>query len=345
MPISTSNSGFRAQVWIKKLLFEAQQKMFFNRMGQVSTIKDGGKGIIMQKTDLIKKQGEKIEIAFSPFLTGDGIEGDNELEGNEEEMSLFTQEVEIDQIRNAVRLKGRMDEQKAAYSMRSQARQSLTDWLARKWEKEIFWKLGGIVGKTFSNTPTVPSSSRALFGGNATSDSDIDSSDVLDTDLISKLKVLAETEVSGVPIIQDLGLPKGVRYVLFAHSFQIYDLKRDSVWMQANREAGIRGVKNPLFQDAAGMWDSVLVVKHPFIETFSTFGSGGNLPGARALLCGRSAICMAHGMDLKWVEKSFDFGNKWAIAAGAIFGLQKTKFNSIDWGVIAADTYAINPNA
>jgi hypothetical protein len=37
----------------------------------------------------------------------------------------------------------------------------------------------------------------------------------------------------------------------------------------------------------------------------------------------------------------FDYGNQLGVAAGSIFGVKKSVFNSKDFGVIALDTYAI----
>ena len=47
---------------------------------------------------------------------------------------------------------------------------------------------------------------------------------------------------------------------------------------------------------------------------------------------------MAWGAPVAWTEKSFDYGNQWGIACGAIFGVIKPLFNSVDYGVITMFT-------
>ena len=65
-----------------------------------------------------------------------------------------------------------------------------------------------------------------------------------------------------------------------------------------------------------------------------------SIPVARAVLCGQQAGVIAWGKDVEWVEKSFDYGNKWGVSVGAIFGVVKPMFNSKDYGVISIATAA-----
>ncbi|MBK8652154.1 MAG: DUF4043 family protein [Elusimicrobia bacterium] len=46
-------------------------------------------------------------------LGGDNVTGDDELEGNEESMSSYAEVVAIDQIHNAVRLTGQLDNRRS----------------------------------------------------------------------------------------------------------------------------------------------------------------------------------------------------------------------------------------
>jgi hypothetical protein len=45
------------------------------------------------------------------------------------------------------------------------------------------------------------------------------------------------------------------------------------------------------------------------------------------------------------VEEDADAGNEHLVTAGCIIGVKKTRFNSKDFGVLAVDTYAADPNA
>ena len=47
-------------------------------------------------------------------------------------------------------------------------------------------------------------------------------------------------------------------------------------------------------------------------------------------------------MGQGFVEETFDYKNKVGFATGFMGGIQKTSFNSLDYGVIAIDTGATN---
>jgi hypothetical protein len=66
----------------------------------------------------------------------------------------------------------------------------------------------------------------------------------------------------------------------------------------------------------------------------------------RAIFCGAQSAMIAFGREnspekFTWVEELFDYKNQLGIAAGSIFGLKKTVFNSKDFSDIVMATYAI----
>ena len=50
------------------------------------------------------------------------------------------------------------------------------------------------------------------------------------------------------------------------------------------------------------------------------------------------------GLRFDWHEETRDNGNQVVISTNSIFGINKTTFNSKDYGVIAIDTYAAAPS-
>lgn len=328
-----SATNLRKVLFEKELLVEAIEDMWLSKfMSQKEN------SPIMVKNDFSKEKGDKITYGLAMKLTGEGVDGDDELEGNEEEYDVYDQALYVNQKRNAVRLKGRMDEQKAAYNMRTQARGLLATWLSEIMEKEGFRKAGGITTYTFSNTPTAPSTNRVAYGGNATSDSDIDSADTMTLQLIFKLAAKARTVTPKMRPIRYMGKNY---FVLVIHPRQKYSLIQDNDFLTFMKDAEVRGKDNPLISGAVAVVDNVVIYEHNYVPTFSNWGAGGNLAGARALLFGAQGLVYGiGGSGAGWNEKEFDFGNKWAIACGRIFGVQKAKFNSEDFGIIAVDTYA-----
>ncbi len=93
--------------------------------------------LIYVKDDLAKSAGDRIRVGLRMQLTGTGVQGDGTLEGQEEALATFTDNLFIDQIRHAVRSDGEMSEQRVAFSVREEALDGLRDWWADKIESVL----------------------------------------------------------------------------------------------------------------------------------------------------------------------------------------------------------------
>lgn len=335
MSNTISNVNLRAQLWEKELIREVQSDLWVTRRGMMGT---GADNVLQTKTELAKEAGDKITIGLRMKLTGGGIVGDNEVVGHETDMIVHDFSFKIEQLRKGIRLKGRMDEKRAVYNMRKEARDALRTWLVEEIEQDIFAKLCGVTARTFANTPTAPSSARRLFGGAATSTNTITAADKFAPVDISKAKTMAKTIK---PRLEPLRINGNDRYVIIIHDYQAFDLKQNPVWNAAQRDAGIRGETNPIFSGALGMWDGVIVHTHENIAHYTNWGTG-SVEGATAIFVGRQAGMFGYGGPVIWHEETKDAGNKQAFYCGRIFGCQKAKFNGQD-RLISIQTAAKKP--
>lgn len=325
---SQTISGLRQELWRKKLFADVKDELYMTRF--ISTAETA---MIQELTDLSKEAGSKISFGLGMKLSGTGTTGDSELEGNEEAMTDYDEDVAIDQLRHAVRLKGRMDEKKSCYKMRTSAKERLKVWWAERIDQEILDKICGKTSSTFSNTPSAPASARNVWANNAGADASLTADEVMDTKVLDAAKQMAKL---ASPKIRPLRIGGKDHYVAILHPYQMTDLRKDSVWNQAQREAGVRGEKNPIFSGMAGMYNGIIVHEHEYVYAWA--GGAASIPICRAVLCGQQAAVIAYGNSVKWVEKSFDYGNKWGFSVGRIFGVIKPMFNSLDYGVIAMTT-------
>lgn len=366
---TVSIDALRQELWEKQLFADIIDGLYFNESGLMG---EDENNIIQVKADLMKEPGDTDTVGLTAKLTSAGVSGDDELEGNEEAINSYSDSVLIDQKRFAVRLKGKLDEGKVAYSMRTDAKNKLVIRLQEFIERQSFLKLAGVTntalvdinGVTYSadcnwsNTPTfIPDADEAAGSGNRyicanTSGTDaLAATDLLTPTLISKAKIKARL---ASPKIQPLRIDGRDHYVMWIHPWQAYDLKNNAQFAQAMREAEVRGQTNPIFTGALGVWDGVILYEHeyvPFLQT--TGGSASNsfrgvstgtdcaVNAFRALLCGKQALVFLKCKnDNGWVEKSFDYDNKTGFATGVIGGIDKIMFNSKEYGVIAVDTAA-----
>lgn len=334
MAITKSISALQAKLWYKTLFADVPTILFMSRFMKSSTNTP-----IQVVRDLSAKPGDTVEFGLSTKLSGEGTSGDDELEGNEEEITTFNDTLKVNQLRHAVRLKGRMDEKKVAYSMRADAKEKLTIWWAERIDQELLDKMAGKTSSVFANTPTAPTSNRVIFAGGAANENAIDATMKMDTKVIDAAKELAITaSVKVRPIrLNDKQHTGEAVYIMIVHPFQATALRQDPVWNQAQRDANVRGSSNPILSGSFGIYNNVIVYQHEGVYKFNNTGS---VAIARATLMGQQAAIFGIGKDEQWKEKEFDYGNKWGISAGRIFGVIKPVFNSEDYGLITVTTAA-----
>lgn len=367
---SQSIDALRPELWGRELWEDAKTGLFFMQNGMMG---EDDNNIIQIHTDLKKNNGDTKTIPLTAKLsrTG-GVTGDDVLEGNEQRILPYSQSISIDQWRDAVRLKGRLDEKKNAYDMRMDAKNKLSILLQEWMELQFFLKLGGVTNTslvdingdvigtqaTWSNTPGyIPNADEAAGTGarylcaSSGGTTSLSSTDKMTPQLITRAKLKARL---AKPRILPLRVNGKEYYVMFLHPWQAEDLRQNATFMQAQRDAEIRGKDNPIFTGALGIWQGVILYEHDYVPFLDVSVAGNSFRGAavgtdcavdcfRALLCGRQAgVFLEANNPNKWQEEEFDYGNQCGFSTGIIGGVQKTMFNSKEYGVIAVDTAASN---
>lgn len=349
----------------KELYKDVMDDNFFSTSGMMSTSENS---VVQRLTDLQKTRGDRVTLPFATKMSGDGVAGTGELEGQEEAIDSFSDSVLIDYIKNAARLRSDLDEQKTAYDIWMDAKNKSSLWMKEFLERQIFMKAGGVtetdltdVGgtvysgrSTWSNSPNpVPaadeasgSGERYLCADSAGLDS-LQDTDIFVTSLITKAKVKAE--VLGQSKLKKIRVKGREYYLMFIHPWQSSDLKTDSNsnWAQAQRDAQSRGDDNPIFTGALGIWDGVILYDHEYVPTCQSsanFSGSGTAAGARAfrsVLLGAQAVVMAEAKNpLRMVEETFNYKEQKGVAVKFMGGFQKPTFNSKDYAVISVDTGA-----
>lgn len=274
--------------------------------------------IIDVEEDLKKGDGDTLHISLAMPLVGTGIVGDNRLRGNEEKMRLRSFDVVINQLRNGVILKGKMEEKKTSLNLRAKAKILLSNWLANRIDEMIFEELS-----------TNPTSDRIVYGGTATSEGTIGSGDTFSAALIGKAKRLATADKN--TMVQPIRIDGKETYVMVIDQWQARDLIADPIWRDAQQYANIRGQDNPIFSGSLGMYNGVVIHQHPNVLRTST-GSSGTKVG-HALFLGAQAAVFAVGSNPEWSEEKDDYSNQTGFSFGRIFGIKKSqfKFDEVNW--------------
>ncbi|MCB0423047.1 MAG: N4-gp56 family major capsid protein [Mangrovimonas sp.] len=310
--------------------------------------------VIHVNEQLTKEKGDAITFNLRARLSGSGVTGSTTLEGNEEAMANYGHQVVVDQVRHGVRIP-LMSRKRTSYDLKIEAKSGLADWMAEKVEDDIIAAHHSVNGTAYGAATETQkdqwsddNEDRILYGdavantdgsgglgtgGNDNSDSlgAIDgTNDILDTDQISLAKRLAQ---QADPKIRPIKIEGGYEfYVLFAHTLCTRDLKATAAWQQAQREGMPRGVNNPIFTGAIGMWDGVIVVETERMPILAGVGAG-SINVAHNALCGAQAFLFAQAgtvgeQQVEIIQEDFDYKEDAGFAIRSVYGIEKALFNN-----------------
>lgn len=348
--------------WGAGLFIDTKKKSYFER----KFVGTSDNALIQRLTDLESNAGDTITYNLSVQLRKRPIYGDDRAQGKSEQLKFAEDEVKIDQMRAPVSAGGRMTRKRTLHNLRSVARDRLGDYWSRFLDELLFIYLSGARGTNedyiedvawvghAGNPIQAPDPWHHVFAGGKVKNT-ITSSDTMSRALIEQVAVKAQMIRSVDPENPNM-LPSNIKgeghFVMLMSPFQEHQLRTESGaggWLEIQKAAAAaEGRDNPIFKGSLGMINKIVLHSHESVIRFKDYGSGGNLPAARSLLLGRQAgVCAygtAGGMKFQWEEELTDFKNQVDIAAGTILGVKKTRFRNRDFGVIAVDTYAADPN-
>jgi len=347
--------------WSRDFWRVARNMSFINQFAG-----SGSNAMVQRVSELTKSdKGARAVLTLLADMTGDGVTGDNTLEGNEESLRAYDIVIQLDQLRFANRLAGRLADQKSVVTFREHSRDALAYAIADRIDQLAFLTLSGVAytqknngalrpvytsgqnlgDLAFNSDITAPTSNRhrrwdatnGLVAGDVTATV---AADKLAYNTIVDLKAYAKDNYI-----------RGIRSAGNEESFHLFvtpqvmaDIKLDSDFLANVRNAGVRGPSNSLFAGSSSlMVDGVFI--HEFRHVFNTsgattgtssnagaagykWGADADVNGSACLFCGAQSLAMADIGLPEMVEDNFDYGNQNGISIGKIFGLKKPKFNS-----------------
>ena len=116
--------------------------------------------------------------------------------------------------------------------------------------------------------------------------------------------------------------------------------------MYANK----RGLTNPIFTGALGVYNGMILFESNRIHLSATgtsvrrnlflgaqagvFAMGGAYDNIEKQRVGKDNL-------MSWYEETDDYGNEKGISVGSIFGINKSVFNGLDYGLVTISSYAV----
>lgn len=304
--------------------------------------------------DTQKSPGDRIRVPLRRLLTANGVVGDATLEGNEERINYYSDDVFINQLRHAVREGGKFTRQLVPFDIREHARMSLQDWWADRIDFWFFNQLCGNVAQTNlaytgMQTPIAPDSDHLVIAGKNATTGALTSASADAKMSLTLVDVCVEKAKSLDVPIRPIMVNGEEKYLMFLHHHQVTDLRTNTntgQWFDIQKAAmqGGNVTKNPIYTGAIGEYNGVIM--HASNRIPNAVSATSAIPKTRvAAFCGAQAIGMAFGRDngperFNWVEDYFDYENQFGVAAGCIAGMKKLVFNGSDFATIACATWA-----
>lgn len=356
-------------VWSRTVWKDARDSAFITKFTGTDS-----NSVIQRITELTKtEKGEQVIMHLLADLVGDGVVGDNEREGNEEEMMTYTDTITIDLISNGVRQKGKLAEQKTVVSFREHARDRLSFWLANRIDQLAFLTLSGIGydydldGKpraeaafsslSFASDVSAPTANRHYrvtnssglssgYTGLAPGNTALTAA----TDVLSYSAIVDITTLAKTNYLKPLMAGGKEYFVAFIRPESLAQLKKDQDYQRAVITGLDRSKDNPFFSGGTVTVDGLVL--HEYRLVYNTkgatsgvdkWGPGNDIDGSRMLVCGAQAMGFADLGAPEWAEKFFNYDSSPGINVDKMFGMLKPKYHTIhsntveDFGVMAID--------
>ena len=362
-----TGSALANKLYSRKLGIETLKNTLMFKKGIVGD----ANSIVQNFTDLAKNPGDRITYQLQTIPTGLGRGEGETQEGNEEALSIFTDNLTILPIRHALKVASdqTIDQKRVGFGLRENAMDALKQWNAATLEIGLTNVLAGntaatftVAGRTYSGAdavkgtagiiPTAPTTNRTLIAGGQANENALTSSDTFTLNLVDACREKAETATDGAGRINPIMFQGQEKYMMLISYEQFVDLKRDTTsaiqWFDIQL-AGLQGgdvrSENGIYNNAVGEYAGVIFQ----VSHYLPLGQNGTATVAntrRALFLGKGAGAIGFGNGgvgengFRWAEKDYDYDEALGIQSRIIWGANKTVFNSEDSGVIVASSYA-----
>lgn len=246
------------EFWSERLFDDGIRKAFWGSRFEGA---EGSSKPIIVKDDFTKGPGDKIHFQVMSQIISTGRTGEDSLEGYEDKLSLSQFDLTVNWIRNAIAFTENL-ERRVNFGAVKVSRQRLSDWLSRYVDENMDVQL------ISTESPSV------LYAGDAAAEANLGDNDIFDTESIDKIK-LALQRKGAIPISVKMKDGEELdNYGIAISEIDEYWLKGDSVWQQAQRDAGLRGDDNRIFTGALGIYNGCIIYVRRSVK------SGYNIQGS-----------------------------------------------------------------
>lgn len=342
-------SPFAVKRWSDGLMRETLGKLSVKGL-----IGKGADACIQIVGDLDKNPGDTVYFDLQAQDRSPGVNGDSRLEGFETPLTFFQDSVVINQKRHGHAFLG-MSQQRTVHDLREAAKFSLSNWWSWFIESSIFAHICGNTGTGAENVSAalgITGTGTDVFGNTITA---ADAGHLVNPGAAFAIEIvddmIAKAKVAN-PRVAPINVDGNETWVLYLHPYQTRSMRRGSTtWNTLQQYAGVRGMENPIFNGALGMYNNVIIRESEFMpRTDATNLNYAVLmgQGAGAVAFGNawnknSRAAGGGGSFFSWKEQERDYENEQGVGSGSILGFKAPTFNSQRFGCVVATTTEAGP--
>ncbi len=361
MATTSPVSGSVISLYNKTLVPESLKEGIFGQL-------IGDNNVLKQERDLELNRGTSFITTLGLNLTGTGFDLSTPVDGNEEDITQYTDTVQVGQLTNSVRVPTTQnsDQHSVGWDYIEAGFERLRKWVTETFEIWMANSLGGNTAteitagdRTYTagttaratglNTAVAPSANRVIRAGGAANDQSITASDTMTLQLID---AAVEKARLATPVIEPVNYQgKGV-YICLVSPEQMTDLRRDTAGAVQFTDIALSMLNggqdpysNPLLKATGFLYNNTLILENTRVPYGVNASTSAQLTTVRrALFLGRQAASFgfkgAGAGEAMFHEEPKDGGRYRQITANLVAGGKKTVFNSEDYATITISTYA-----
>lgn len=366
-----ANSAFAVKMWSDRLLreFVTDTELLGKLMGY---------GIVKRFDDLTNNHGGSIRTSYLQSLENQGLIGNEAATGNEEALTYFYQDINIDELRNVVKIPAdfTIDAQRVLFDLPEDTYYTLANWHKERSVVAMLNQLAGntaniityrgtayagnarlkITGLNQAIAPSVTSQAdRHIFANNLSTDQAVagDTTATMTLAYINEAETRARTQF---PYIRPIDENAQIQFVCIVHTEQYNQLINDTKAANQLRDINLArwtGKADAGEVPLAVVYSNTLILNSDKIPQGVNSSTGDTVANCRrAVFLGRDAIGLAFGVGYTDGSKNgstsgfiikydqTDVGQWYRIALNGLYGMQKVQYDGNDNGVIVISTYS-----
>ncbi len=342
-----TNNPLTRKKWARDLFPNVLKSIEFNEL-----IGSGSDSIVQMRSELAKGEGDQITFGIRLPLQGEGIVGDNTVEGNEEKMRFRNFKMTVQELNHAVDTGGKMEEQRIPWSLMSEGKAGLQEWWGDKLSDYMFANLCSdttfrIAGSVFANTILEADANHTLVAGGGTVGS-LDVSHEADLSFLDRMSQQAR-----IPVDEETGYRirpiriNGKSYFkVILHEF-VFDRLREN--MNAGEYGDMLRAAQKLAQPNVDfVYRDMMVCKSERIRSTTPDEYRNVLLGAQSAVLGWGGAGDSKSTTMAFHPYTRDADRYAMIRGGGILGIKKTRFRTDqqdeatgeDYGSLVAHSFA-----